>query len=48
MMISEMRKVLLNNTKYQGQAWKDKVKKMSDNQVIAVYLDLKRRKMFLR
>lgn len=34
------------STAYLGKAWKDKVKKMSDNQVIAIYYKLSRHNKF--
>ena len=41
--VAEMRRLLKNNTKYRNsQKWATKVDRMSDNQVIAVYMRMER------
>ena len=43
MRVVEMRRLLKNNTKYRNsQKWATKVDRMSDNQVIAVYMRMVR------
>lgn len=44
MKVSQMRNEVM--TAYVGNAWKDKVKKMSDNQIIAIYHKLQRHNRF--
>jgi hypothetical protein len=37
MTVEQMRNYLVMNSKYKSDKWAEKVKQMSDNQVIAVY-----------
>ena len=46
MTIGEMRKSLIEAPGYSSQSWKEKVKKMKDSQVVAVYFSFLNRGAF--
>ena len=46
MNIDAMRMAIMHAPKYDSKGWHDKVTRMSDNQVIAVYRQFQRRDLF--